>query len=93
MRHVSSGAVHRAVHVVDSNVILASLFLLQQRPRVVGRCWRRKSEAKMTFVEVELVVLPPVESLDAIVELGKEARGGLGELFCDLANEPAVGAL
>ena len=77
MVHVPHEACEQSiVHVVDSVVILASLFLLQQHPGVVGRC-----QSRVVVVKVELVVLPPVESLDAIVELGKEARGGLGELF------------
>ena len=36
------------------------------------------------------MVLPPIEPLDAVVELGKEARRRLGELLGDDADEPAV---
>ena len=58
------------VHVVDSVVILASLFLLQQHPGVVGRC-----QSRVVVVKVELVVLPPVEPLDTVVELVAKRRG------------------
>ena len=68
--------------------LLARDLLLQQHPAVVG-----SRGALEVVVEDETVVLPAVEPLDAVVEFGKEARGGLRELFRDLADEPAMGAL
>ena len=41
-------------------------------------------------VQDELVSMPPVVPLDAVVELRKEPRRRLGELLGDLADEPAV---
>ena len=60
----SNGSVWGSGWVLGSDYS-ASVFLLQQRPGVVGSRW-----SGVVVLEVELVVLPPIEPLDAVVELG-----------------------